>query len=98
MNCRLSRAWLWRVAAMALLLYAAVDILALDTGLWDPHGAASCCDGSDLHDDCFCCCRHIVVTSSVSLQPVQPLNAAAEMPIKTMESVPATVAELPPRA
>jgi hypothetical protein len=93
----LSKYRFWRVAAMVMLLYAGFDILAVDTALWTPQGTVACCDDCD-SNDCFCCCRHIVVVPPIGLRPVHLVTAFVEHPAKVLESVPASVPELPPRA
>ena len=94
----ISRIGLWRLAAAALVLCAGYDILAVDTGLWNPRGSAACCDDSPSNEDCFCCCRHIVVPPPVGLKPVQVVTAFVAGPVALPESAPAPVPELPPRA
>jgi hypothetical protein len=94
----LFRFGLWRQAALALLLCAAADVLVLDTAFWSPGGSADCCNDSSAADACFCCCRHIVAVRPVSLRPVQVPTAFVEQPAAILESIPAQVLELPPRA
>lgn len=94
----LSSNGLWRLAAMVLLLYAAADILLLDTGLWDPdHGVASC-DESPGGQHSFCSCSHFVVARPVRFTPVQVLAAFVEQTASKPVSAPAAVLEPPPRA
>jgi len=73
------------VTSLLLLLAAGVDVLALDFLL-----PSWCTDGSDSgrDDDCFCCCRHVVPTALVTLEPLELLRETVvplEVTIATVE-------------
>lgn len=92
------RIGLWRIAALLLLLCGAFDLLAIDTGLWNPSGSAACCDDSLASDDCYCCCAHVVVISPVAVSPANMVAEFVSIAPALPASVPAQVPDLPPRA
>ena len=93
-----SRLGLWRMVALLLLLYGAFDLLAIDTGLWNPARSAASCDDSPNGDDCYCCCAHIVVIPPVALRPAERAVLFVAGAPTLVTSASTQVPELPPRA
>ena len=89
---------LWRVAAMGLLLYAAADVLVMDTGLWDPQGELSSCEDSPHGQHSLCSCSHFLVAHPVRFVPVRAVATFVEQAMSKPVSVPARVLDPPPRA
>ncbi len=89
---------LWRVAAFVLLLCAAFDLFAVDTALLRPANSTDSDCGCPSDEDCFCCCRHIVIVPAVTFMPMQAVAEVEQQPLPRFHSIHLPVPYHPPRA
>jgi hypothetical protein len=92
---------LFRFAALALLLSAAVDLIAVDMlgAFWqDKQTVQSELQGSCSQDDCFCCSTPVIPWTRIVLEPhytVIPTDETAKLFVPSRSLDPLL---LPPRA
>jgi hypothetical protein len=87
------------VAALALLLLACADILAIDLA-GEPGNAvtgAPACSDSENHEDCFCCCRHVIAVPPVELQRAPHTETLVAVALPAFQSLPPASPFHPPR-
>jgi hypothetical protein len=87
------------IAALALLLLAGADLLAIDVfGQAGKPTTSSACSDTETHEDCFCCCRHVVFVPMAVAQPLLSVNCFADRGPALLESRSTPVPFHPPRA
>jgi hypothetical protein len=86
------------VAALALLLLACADILAVDMFGQSGNTAPACSDGENHDEDCFCCCRHVIVTPQLAPQQIRQSQTVVTAELPAFESRPVAVPFHPPRS
>lgn len=88
-----------RMVALLLLLFAAVDLLAID--LFAPALCDTTSTGASTNpvddDDCFCCCGHIVVSTPFQVLPVTAYSSDEPTPVVTPVSADRGCIYHPPR-
>jgi hypothetical protein len=95
-----SRAIIFRIAALAVLLLAGVELIAceaLSPAACEISGTLSD-RGSDSGDACLCCCFHIVVRTPLVFGPAEDAVVVQPLPSIPFSSFESTAIYHPPRA
>ena len=90
-----------RMVALLLLLFAAVDLFAIDVfapSLCAPATTNESTSPVGDEDDCFCCCGHIVVSTAVQVVPVAAYSSDEPVPAVNPASADRNCIYRPPRA
>ena len=90
-----------RTVALLLLLFAAVDLFAIDLFAPSLCGSTTTSDSQNPigdEDDCFCCCGHIEVSAVSQRVPVTAYSSDEALPVVNPVSADRPSIYRPPRA
>lgn len=95
-----SRATIFRIAALAILLLTGAELIAceaLSPATCEISGTSSD-QGTDSGDACLCCCFHIVVRTPVTFGPAEDAVVLQPLPAIPFSSFESTAIYHPPRS